>query len=301
MTDKPASFQHILYETPAEHIAQITLNRPAQRNAQNTKLLYELNAAFDLAAQDDNIKVVILAGAGKDFSAGHDIHEDPKDVNMADYDVVGTWCGFGCAGAEGRMAREKEIYLGFSERWRNFAKPTIAAVQGKCIAGGLMLVWPCDIIIATEDATFLDNTVNMGLAGAEFFNHPYELGVRKAKELLFTSGWWTAAEAHRLGMVNHVVPNDKLHEFTLEMAKRIATQPLFALKCVKEAVNAAQDAAGRSSAMQTQFALHQLGHSHNMQVFGLLIDPTSSAAKMSKIGIYNANKHSAEGEEKANG
>lgn len=288
MTQKTTAFETIIYEAPAEHIARIVLNRPNSRNAQNTKLLYELNSAFDIAAQDDNVKVVILAANGKDFSAGHDIHEDPKDTDMSAYDIVGTWCGFGCAGAEGRMAREKEIYLGFSERWRNFAKPTMAAVQGKCIAGGLMLVWPCDIIIATEDAQFLDNTVNMGLAGAEFFNHPWELGVRKAKELLFTSGWWTAAEAHRLGMVNHVVPADKLQEFTLELAKRIASQPLFALKCVKEAVNAAQDAAGRSSAMQTQFALHQLGHSHNMQVFGLLIDPTSSAAKMSKAAIYNA-------------
>lgn len=290
MTEKTADFQHILYETPAEHIARIVLNRPNARNAQDTKLLYELNSAFDRAAQDDNIKVVILAANGKDFSAGHDVHEDPRKVDMSPYDIVGTWCGFGCAGAEAQMAREKEIYIGFSERWRNFAKPTIAAVHGKCIAGGLMLVWPCDIIIATEDALFMDNTVNMGLAGAEFFNHPYELGARKAKELLFTSGWWTAAEAHRLGMVNHVVAADKLQEFTLELAKRIALQPLFALKCVKEAVNAAQDAAGRSSAMQTQFALHQLGHAHNMQVHGLLVDPTSSVAKLSKSATYASKK-----------
>lgn len=290
MTDTTAEFQHILYETPADHIARIVLNRPNARNAQDTKLLYELNSAFDRAAQDDNIKVVILAANGKDFSAGHDVHEDPRKVDMSPYDIVGTWCGFGCAGAEGQMAREKEIYIGFSERWRNFAKPTIAAVHGKCIAGGLMLVWPCDIIIAAEDALFMDNTVNMGLAGAEFFNHPYELGVRKAKELLFTSGWWTAADAHRLGMVNHVVGADKLQEFTLDLAKRIATQPLFALKCVKEAVNAAQDAAGRSSAMQTQFALHQLGHAHNMQVYGLLVDPTSTVAKLSKSVTYATKK-----------
>jgi enoyl-CoA hydratase len=290
MTTKVPEFETILYETPADHIARIVLNRPNSRNAQNTKLLYELNAAFDVAARDDKIKVVILAANGKDFSAGHDLHEDPGKIDMSAYETVGTWCGFGCAGAEGRMAIEKEIYLGFSERWRNFAKPTIAEVQGKCIAGGLMLVWPCDIIIASEDAQFLDNTVNMGLAGAEFFNHPWELGVRKAKELLFTSGWWTAAEAHRLGMVNHVVPRENLPEFTLELAKRIAMQPLFALKLTKEAVNNAQDAAGRGSAMQTQFALHQLGHSHNMQVFGLLVDPTSSAAKLSKVAAYASKK-----------
>jgi enoyl-CoA hydratase len=286
MTSPLPTFDTIRYEEPFTHVARIVLNRPDARNAQNTKLLYELNSAFDHAAQDDNIKVVILAGAGKDFSAGHDLHEDPRGVDYSPYKAVGTWCGFGCAGAEGHYSREKEIYLGFSERWRNFAKPTIAEVQGKCIAGGLMLIWPCDIIIASDDAQFLDNTVNMGLPGAEFFNHPYELGVRKAKELLFTSGWWSAQEAHRLGMVNHVVEREKLSDFTLEIAKRIAQQPLMALKTVKEAVNAAQDAAGRSSAMQTQFALHQLGHSHNMQVFGFLIDPSSTAAAKSKTAAY---------------
>jgi enoyl-CoA hydratase len=279
MTEQTTEFETVTYETPAEHVARISLNRPNSRNAQNTKLLYELNSAFDIAAQDDTIKVVILAANGKDFSAGHDLHEHAREVDMSAYDIVGTWCGFGCAGAEAQMAREKEIYIGFSERWRNFAKPTIAAVQGRCIAGGLMLVWPCDIIVASEDAQFLDNTVDMGLAGAEFFNHPYELGVRKAKELLFTSGWWNAAEAYRLGMVNHVVPNDKLAEFSLDLAKRIATKPLFALKLAKEAVNAAQDAAGRSTAMQVQFGLHQLGHSHNMQVYGTMIDPNSTFAK----------------------
>lgn len=290
MTKTATNFENIAYEKPAEHIARIVLNRPNSRNAQNTKLLYELNAAFDVAAQDDNIKVVILAANGKDFSAGHDLHEDPRSVDMSVYDIVGTWCGFGCAGAEGHMSREKEIYLGFSERWRNFSKPTIAEVQGKCIAGGLMLVWPCDIIIAADDAQFLDNTVNMGLAGAEFFNHPWELGVRKAKELLFTSGWWTAQEAYRLGMVNHVIPREQLSEFTLEMARRIAMQPMFALKLVKEAVNTAQDASGRVTAMQTSFALHQLGHSHNMQRFGLLVDPTSTAARMSKSVSYATKK-----------
>jgi enoyl-CoA hydratase len=271
-------FATILYETPIPHVARITLNRPEARNAQNTALLYELNDAFDVAAQDDDVKVVILAAAGKDFSAGHDLRENPRKTDMSAYETVGTWCGFGCAGAEAQMAREKEIYIGLSERWRNFAKPTIAAVQGKCIAGGLMLVWPCDLIVAAEDAAFLDNTVSMGVCGAEFFNHPWELGVRKAKELLFTSDWWSAQEALRLGMVNHVVANAELAAFTLSLAERIARQPLFALKLTKEAINTAQDAQGRVAAMQTSFAMHQLCHSHNMQVHGQLIDPSSAAA-----------------------
>jgi enoyl-CoA hydratase len=172
------------------------------------------------------------------------------------------------------MSREKEIYIGFSERWRNIPKPTIAQVQGKVIAGGLMLVWPCDIVVAADDAMFLDNTVSMGVGGAEFFAHPWELGVRKAKEMLFTADWLTAADAMRLGMVNHVVPLTELGDFTLSLANRIAQKPSFALKLAKEAVNAAQDAQGRVSALQTAFALHQLAHSHNMQVHGMLVDPT---------------------------
>lgn len=276
MIKSPPEFSTIARDTPVPHVARITLNRPQARNAQNTAMLYELNAAFDQAAQDDEIKVVILAANGKDFSAGHDLREGQAD--MSQYDIVGTWCGFGCAGAEAQMAREKEIYLGFSERWRNFAKPTIAAVQGKCIAGGLMLAWPCDLIIAADDAAFMDNTVAMGVCGAEYFHHPWEMGVRKAKELLFTAGWWNAEEAHRMGMVNHVVARAELSAFTLQLAERIAKQPLFALKLTKEAVNAAQDNQGRLTAMQTSFAMHQLCHTHNLVVHGNLIDPSGAAA-----------------------
>ena len=266
-------FETVTYEVPADRVARISLNRPEARNAQDTKLLYELNDAFDMAARDDAISVIVLAANGPHFSSGHDLREaDPIGI-LGKYETVGTWCGFSCEGAEGWMAREKELYQGLSERWRNIPKPTIAQVQGKCIAGGLMLVWPCDLIVASEDALFSDNTVSMGMTGVEFFGHPWELGPRKAKEMLFTSDFVTAQDAHRLGMVNRVVPATELATFTLELASKIAAKPLFALKLAKEAVNAAEDAQGRLSAMQTAFALHQLGHSHNMQVHGLPIDP----------------------------
>jgi enoyl-CoA hydratase len=267
-------FETILYEHPIPHVARIVLNRPQTRNSQNTRMLYELNDAFDLAAQDDSIKVIILAASGPHFSAGHDLREQNAHETMRDYKTVGTWCGFTCAGAEAQMAREKEIYIGFSERWRNVPKPTIAAVQGRCIAGGLMLIWPCDIIIASEDAQFCDPVVSFGIGGVEFFAHPWELGPRKAKELLFTSEWLSADEASRLGMVNQVVPRDRLQEAALEMAEKIARKSLFALKLTKEAVNAAADIQGRAQAMQTSFALHQLAHTHWLKLYGMLIDPT---------------------------
>jgi enoyl-CoA hydratase len=268
------SFETILLEHPADAVARIVLNRPEARNAQSSTMLYELNDAFDLCARDDAIKVIILAACGPHFSAGHDLDMDAFMAGMEQWDPVGTWCGFGCGGAEGRMGIEKEMFVGLSERWRNIPKVTIAQVQGKAISGGLMLIWPCDLIVAADDAMFADNTAAIGIAGAEFFQHPWELGVRKAKEMLFTSDFLDAAEAHRLGMVNHVVPLDQLEAFTLDLARRIALKPAFALKLLKEAVNAAQDAQGRVSAMNTSFALHQLSHSHNEQVFGLPIDPT---------------------------
>src|SRR5262249_2687955 len=150
--------------------------------------------AFDIAARDDETSVIILSANGPHFSSGHDLREEDTHARMRDFRTVGTWGGFGKPGAEAQMAREKEIYIGFCERWRNIGKVTIAQVHGKCVAGGLMLVWPCDLIVAGEDAVFVDNTVAMGGPGLEYFAYPWELGVRKAKELLFTSGSMTAAE-----------------------------------------------------------------------------------------------------------
>jgi enoyl-CoA hydratase len=269
----------------APRVVRIVLNRPDRRNAQNTRLLYALNAAFDRAAADDDVHVIILAANGPHFSSGHDLEEIGSGQarhNIQAEAIVGTWCGFTCAGAEAQMAYEKEAYLGLAERWRNIPKPTIAQVHGKVITGGLMLVWPCDLIIASTDATFQDTAVDLGVCGVEFFNHPYELGVRKAKEFLFRSNVLSAADAHAAGMVNHVVERDALESFTLSIAQEIARKPLFALKLAKEAVNAAQDAAGRGIVMQSAFGHHQLTHAHNMLVHGMLMDPTNLPQSRSK-------------------
>lgn len=265
-------FATVLYEMPAEGVARITQNRPDARNAQNNQLTYDLNAAFDHAAADESVKVIILAGAGPHFSAGHDLRGGSKP--LSEYPVAGTWREFNKPGAEGYMAVEEEIYLGMCRRWRNIPKPTIAEVQGKCIAGGLMLAWVCDLIVASEDAQFQDPVAQMGVCGVEYFAHPWELGARKAKEMLFTADWVTAQDAFRLGMVNHVVPRDQLSEFTLEIAKRIALKPSFALKLSKEAVNQTLEAQGQWQAMLSVFNLHQLAHSHNQELFGMRVDPS---------------------------
>lgn len=265
-------YQYINYQK-LDNIARVVLDRPDARNAQDTHMLYEVNEALDLAAQDDEVKVIVVAANGPHFSAGHDLREKDAKAVKKEYKTVTTWGGFDRDGAEGQFAREQEIYLGFCERWRDIPKPTMVEVHGKVIAGGVMLVWPFDIVIASEDATFQDNTVAMGICGVEFFNHPYELGPRKAKELLFTSDVLSAEEAYLLGAVNHVVPKEQLTDFTMDMARRIATKNLFSLKLTKMAVNAAEDNAGRPATQQQAFALHHLLHTHFKLTSGMGLAP----------------------------
>lgn len=255
-------FETATYEIVAPHVAKIMQNRPQQRNAQNNRLTYDLNACFDLAAKDEDVKVVLLGGEGPHFSAGHDL----KGFGKLTDDPVTTWVPSREGAVHSRYSFEQEVFLGMCRRWRDFPKPTIAMVQGKCIAGGLMLAWVCDLIIASDDATFVDPVLAMGVCGVEYFNHPYELGIRKAKELLFTGDVWDAEEAHRLGMVNHVVPRPELETFTLGLAARITRMPAFALKATKQAVNTAQNNMGQSATMDTTIALHHMCHAHNAEM-----------------------------------
>ena len=158
---------------------------------------------------------------------------------------------------------------------------TRVATESRLIGGpsdAISAYLDVDAIVAAENAEFIDNTVAMGVCGAEFFHHPWEVGIRQAKEMLYTSDAVSAADAFRLGMVNHVVALDELQSFALTLAEKIAQRPLFALKLTKEAVNAAQDAQGRGQALGTSFALHQLCHSHNQQVYGMAIDPSFQMA-----------------------
>ena len=193
--------------------------------------------------------------------------------SVTEFDAVSNWGGYTQGGQEGHWAFEEELYLGMCWRWRNFPKPTIAEVQGKVIAAGLMLVWVCDIIIASDDATFSDPVVAFGVNGVEYFGHPWEFGVRKAKELLFTGGVMSALEAKSCGMVNHVVEASELMEFSTQMADRIAQRPMMGLKLAKQSVNQAQDAQGIWSALQSAMSLQQLGHANARIMHGIPVDP----------------------------
>ena len=241
-------------------IATITLNRVEAANAQTLPMLDDLDEAWRRAAEDEEVRVIVLQANGKHFSAGHDI----KAVGD-DSDGPPTWTLAGIYGLEARR------FVEYSLRWRNVPKPSIAAVQGVCIAGGLLLAWPCDLIIAADNAKFSDPVVNMGIGGVEYHGHTWEWGARKAKELLFTGRAMTAEEAERIGMVTKVVPLDELRAETRALAEEIATKHPFALRQAKRAVNQTLDVMGFYAAVQSVFDIHQTGHGHALSESGLPI------------------------------
>ena len=243
----------ILYEV-TDKVAVISLNRPEVANAQTMDLLDDLDAAWVRAASDEDVRVIVLRGNGKHFSAGHDL----KDRWPAPHEITLEWI----YNAEARR------YLEYTLRWRNIPKPSIAAVQGKCIAGGLMLCWPCDLIVAAQNAQFSDPVVRMGIGGVEYHGHTWELGPRKAKEILFTGRAVTAEEAEKVGMVNRVVPLEELDSSAMELARQIARMPSFGLRQAKRAVNQTLDVQGFYAALQSVFDIHETGHGNALSVSG---------------------------------
>jgi len=252
----------VLYEM-ADGIATVTMNRPKYHNAQNGRMTYALDDALTRAVNDDEVKVIILKGAGKHFSAGHDIGTPGRDINDSQNRKTPWYDHANKTGGEFLYVREAEAYLGMCRRWREMPKPTIAMVQGACIAGGLMLAWVCDLIVASDDAFFSDPVVRMGIPGVEYFAHPYELNPRIAKEFLFTGDRMSADRAYQMGMVNRVATRETLESETLKLAKRIAEMPRLGLALTKQAINHIEDLQGKRAGMDAAFAWHHFAHTHN--------------------------------------
>ena len=257
------------YETLDEgRIARIWLNRPAEHNAQNRTLLVQLDKAFRKAEADDDVRVIILAARGKNFSAGHDLGSDAALAERTP--GPGQHPSFPDRRRVPAPPMVEKLYLQewhyFFEntvRWRDLRKITIAQVQGNAISAGLMLIWACDLIVAADNAKFSDVVAaRLGMPGVEYFAHPWEFGPRKAKELLLTGDSIDADEAYRLGMVSKVFPLDELEDKTLEFARRIAGRPTMASLLIKDSVNAASDAMGFTEALRHAFHIHELGHAH---------------------------------------
>lgn len=260
-TDEP-----VLYQA-ADGIATLTMNRPDFNNAQNSQMTYALDAGFRRAVDDDSVKVIVLRGTGKHFSAGHDIGTPARDINKPFERETLWWDHTNKPGAEQLFVREQEVYLGMCRRWHDIPKPTIAMVQGACVAGGLMLAWVCDLIIASDDAFFQDPVVRMGIPGVEYFAHAHELNPRIAKEFLFLGDRMKADRAYMMGMVNRVVPRDELEAQTYDIAARIAKQPRLGLALTKTVINRVEELQGLRTTMDIAFGYHHFAHAHS-QILG---------------------------------
>ena len=245
-------------------VALITMNRPGVRNAQNADMTFQLDNAFLRAVNDDSVGAIILAGAGDHFSAGHDIGTPLRDIHR-NFERRATtyWPHEDKAGAEAIFVREAELYVGMCRRWRELPKPTIAMVQGACIAGGLMLAWVCDLIVASDDAFFADPVLKMGIPGVEYFAHPFVMNPRIAKEFLYLGERMTAARAYEAGMVNRVIPRAELEARTGEIANKLAAQPRFGIALAKRAINQAEDRMGLRDSIDAVYGLHHVAHAHN--------------------------------------
>lgn len=262
-SDAPAQEYELVTYAADDGVAWVTMNRPEYHNAQNGEMTYLLDDAFKSAVANDDIKVIVLRGEGKHFSAGHDIGTPGRDVHLSQDRVTMWYDHANKEGGEFLYVREAEAYLGMCRRWRDIPKPTIAAVQGACIAGGLMLAWVCDLIVATDDAYFSDPVVRMGIPGVEYFAHPYELNPRIAKEFLFTGNKMGAERAYQMGMVNQISTRETLIEDVTALATKIAAMPRLGLALTKQAINNAEDLQGKRSAMEAAFAWHHFTHVHN--------------------------------------
>ena len=228
-------------------VRRILLAREAQRNAQNQQMLDELMAALDDARRDDGVHAVVIGGKGAHFSAGHDLKQ--AQAERSSFTVEERW------------TYEELRYFDYSLRIWDFPKPTIAQVQGACVAGGFMIANMCDLVVASESAYFSDPVGHtLGAAATEVLIHPWLMGARKAKELLFTGGRLSASEAHAIGMVNRVVSDAELGESTLALAQQIAKAPPFGLRLIKRSINRTLDAQGLRTALAAHFDTHQLSH-----------------------------------------
>jgi enoyl-CoA hydratase len=227
------AFHDVLYAAEAG-VGVITLNRPAFRNAQSYRMLDEIDAAFDLARADEAVRVVLMRGAGGVFSTGHDLGTPEGNEYRA---------ALGAKPGVQTYDQFKKYNLDLLLKWRNFPKPTIAMVEGYCIYAGWMLAAAMDVVFAAEDAEFLPGFV-------EYMSIPWDIGVRRAKEVVFESRFLSAGEAASYGLVNRVLPPAELERETFAYARRVAENSPELLRLAKIQMNKAQDAQGFSQAVE---------------------------------------------------
>ena len=240
------SYEMIVF-SKAGAVASIIQDRPDKRNAQNQQMLTEIEHALDDATRDPSVRVIVIGGTGDHFSAGHDLKEGEAKRSALS--------------VEERWSYEERHYYGLCLKIWDCPKPTIARIQGACVAGAFMMANMCDLIVASDDAYFADPVVHsMGAAAVEVLVHPWVMGVRRAKEMLFTGERMTVSEAREIGLVNRVVPRGELEAATVALAQRIAEAPPFGIRLTKRSLNHSQNLAGFRMSLEAHFATHELSH-----------------------------------------
>ena len=252
-------------------VLKVTVNRPEVLNAQSRIMREELDDVLDIAAEDDGVRVVIIAGAGEHFSAGHDLGSADEIEDRKKRPIQ--------PGYAGAYKRAWDLNVANTLRWRNFPKPTVAQVQGYCIMGGIILATACDLIVAADDARFSDRTVRWGGPHVQYASLPWEIGFRRAKEYLFTGDWILAEEAERIGLVNKVVPRADLESETMELAARIALQDPLAVRLAKTSINMMQDEAGFHNGIMSAFHVYSSATGYRREMNKEEIDGPTGVAR----------------------
>lgn len=265
------NYTQIRYETEGR-VARLVLNRPQYRNAQSRVLVEELDDAYQRAAVDDGIGVIVLMGDGEHFSAGHDLGtpEELADREARPY----------AEGLRGRYRRSWDLNIDTTLRWRNIPKPTIAAVQGYCIFAGWIIASASDVIFAADDALFLPTNF-------QYFSVPWDIGAREAKAILFEGRFIGAREAAEMGFVWRVTPRDRLYEETMAYAARVAENDPFQLRMIKLAINQAQDAQGFTQHIAGAHALHMLSQTAESDANYALAKPDGRRRPMVQRALDN--------------
>ncbi len=269
-------FEEVIYSVDGA-VATILMNRPKYRNALGYRLLDEIDAAFEIAGKDREVRVVVLRGAGGNFSTGHDLGT-PEGMEYRK--------GLGARPGIETYDQFKKYNLDVHLRWRNFAKPTIALVEGYCIYAGWMTAACCDVVFAASNAEFLAGFV-------EYMSIPWDIGIKRAKELCFESRFISAKEAADYGFVNRVHAPEDIERETYAYAHRVAENSPDALRFAKIQLNKAQDAQGFTGALEDSLGDYQammyLMGSENMRVGGerrlLTVDLALRGRKGERFGL----------------
>jgi enoyl-CoA hydratase len=260
---QPSDYRHVKYEV-VDKIARITLNRPEHANVQSTILLEELDHAIDRAGADLDVRVIVMSGEGKNWSAGHDLGTAEEMEHRKDYPLE--------EGTRGIFERSWRLYVDMHLRWRNVQKPMICAVHGYCIFGGWMVASTADIIFAAEDALFLGSAF-------QYFSIPYDIHHRKAKEYLFQSKFIDAQQAREMGFVNRVVPRERLMDEVLAYAADVAANDTFDMRMTKLAINQALDAQGFTAHITSAHSTYVNRHMSRMEPGYQLPNPRDKGKK----------------------